>query len=246
MAKMRVLVADDEPLARERLAALLHEAGADVVGTASNGEQAVRESERLQPDLAVLDIRMPGLDGLDAARELGRLAKPPAIVFCTAYDEYAVRAFEANAVDYLMKPVRLERLRQAIERAARLAPARLGQVAQSLAPGRQRTHLCARVRGNLVLVPVGDVLYMLAEDKYVVVHHTKGQVLIEDALKSIEDEFGERFVRIHRNCLVARDRLAGLVRLGDGRILVRLTGCEDELEVSRRNLPAVRKLVRTL
>lgn len=243
---MRVLIADDEPLARERLASLLQEAGAELIAAVGNGEHAVREADRLGPDLCILDIRMPLLDGLDAARAIVAVPDPPAIVFCTAYDEYALKAFEAHAVDYLMKPVRLERLQQALERARRMAGSKLDAVAASMSPSRQRTHICARVRGNLVLVAVSDILYLQAEDKYVVVHHTKGQVLVEDALKGLEDEFVDRFVRIHRNCLVARARLAGLTRGTDGRIFARIEGCADELEVSRRNLPGLRKLVRTL
>ena len=243
---MRVLIADDEPLARERLASLLAEAGVELTAAVGNGEHAVHEADRLRPDVCILDIRMPLMDGLDAARVISANVDPPAIVFCTAYDEYALKAFEAHAVDYLMKPVRLERLQQALERARRMAGAKLDAVAASMGSSRQRTHICARVRGNLVLVAVSDILYLQAEDKYVVVHHTKGQVLVEDALKGLEDEFTDRFVRIHRNCLVARARLSGLTRGNDGRIFARIEGCADELEVSRRNLPGLRKLVRTL
>jgi two-component system response regulator AlgR len=242
---MKVFIADDEPLARERLAALVADAGAQLVGSVGNGEEALREIERLQPDVALLDIRMPVLDGIEVARALQDLPQPPAIVFCTAYDEYALKAFELHAVDYLMKPVRAERLKEALERARHLSGARLRRVSDAL-PTRQRSHICARVRGNLVLVPIGDVLYLIAEDKYVVVHHTKGQVLIEDALKGLEDEFGDRFVRIHRNCLVARERITGLTRAADGRIFAQLAGSTDQLEVSRRNLPSLRKLARTL
>jgi two-component system response regulator AlgR len=243
---MRVLIADDEPLARERLASLLAEAGVELTAAVGNGEHAVHEADRLRPDVCILDIRMPLMDGLDAARVISANVDPPAIVFCTAYDEYALKAFEAHAVDYLMKPVRLERLQQALDRARRMAGAKLDAVAASMGSSRQRTHICARVRGNLVLVAVADILYLQAEDKYVVVHHTKGQVLVEDALKGLEDEFTDRFVRIHRNCLVARARLSGLTRSADGRIFARIDGCADELEVSRRNLPGLRKLVRTL
>ncbi|MEO8671270.1 MAG: LytTR family DNA-binding domain-containing protein [Tahibacter sp.] len=243
---MRVLIADDEPLARERLAALLAEAGAELVAAVGNGAEAVQEAERLQPDVCVLDIRMPILDGLDAARLIGELPAAPAIVFCSAYDEYALKAFDAHAIDYLMKPVRQERLVQALERARRMTPPLLQEVGASLAPHRQRSHICARVRGNLVLVPIGEILYLLAEDKYVVVHHLKGQVLVEDALKGLEDEFGERFVRIHRNCLVARERISGLARMADGRVFARIDGASETLEVSRRNLPMLRKLVRSL
>jgi two-component system response regulator AlgR len=243
---MRVLIADDEPLARERLAALVAEAGGEVIASVENGEQAVQQADRLRPDVCLLDIRMPGLDGLDAARLIGALTDPPAVIFCTAYDEYALKAFDAHAVDYVLKPVRRERLEQALARAGRLSANKLDKVAGTLGPHRQRSHICARVRGNLVLVPIQDILYLQAEDKYVVVHHSKGQVLVEDALKGLEDEFGDQFVRIHRNCLVARERMAGLTRGNDGRVFVRIDGSADVLEVSRRNLPGLRKLVRSL
>jgi two-component system, LytTR family, response regulator AlgR len=243
---MRVLIADDEPLARERLAALVADAGGEVIASVENGEQAVQQADLLRPDVCLLDIRMPGLDGLDAARLIGALTDPPAVIFCTAYDEYALKAFDAHAVDYVLKPVRRERLEQALARAGRLAANKLDKVAGTLGPHRQRSHICARVRGNLVLVPVQDILYLQAEDKYVVVHHSKGQVLVEDAIKGLEDEFGDQFVRIHRNCLVARERMAGLTRGNDGRVFVRIDGSADVLEVSRRNLLGLRKLVRSL
>jgi two-component system response regulator AlgR len=142
--------------------------------------------------------------------------------------------------------VRLERLRTALERAHRFGAAAVQTVKQVSGERRARSHLCARVRGNLVLVPVGDIQYLLAEDKYVVVHTAKGDVLIEEALKTLETEFDDRFVRIHRNCLVARNRLAGLVRGTEGAIHVKIEGADATLEVSRRNLPSLRKLVRTL
>ena len=243
---MKALIVDDEPLARERLSALLRDAGADVIGEASDGRAAVETVAKLHPDVVLLDIRMPVMDGLEAARHISNLESPPAIIFCTAYDEHALAAFDASAIDYLVKPVRLERLRTALERAHRFGAAAVQKVEQASGERRARSHLCARVRGNLVLVPVGDIHYLLAEDKYVVVHTSKGEVLIEEALKTLESEFDDRFVRIHRNCLVARDRLAGLLRGPDGSILVKIEGTDASLEVSRRNLPALRKLVRTL
>jgi two-component system response regulator AlgR len=244
---MKVLVVDDEPLARERLVGLVREcAGADVVAEAGDGRSAVETAARLQPDVVLLDIRMPVMDGLEVARHVTAMEHPPAIIFCTAYDEHALAAFEAGAVDYLVKPVRLDRLRAALERARRFGPAELDQVRAASGAPIQRGHLCARVRGNLVLVAVSDIHYLLAEDKYVVVHHGKGEVLIEEALKALEDEFGDRFVRIHRNCLVARNRLTGLTRAADGTIYAQLEGSTATLEVSRRNLPGLRKLVRSL
>ena len=244
---MRAVVADDEPLARERLIDLLGELGSvEVVGQAADGREAIEMVEKLRPDLLLLDIRMPRMDGLEAARHLGFFEHAPAIIFCTAYDEHALAAFDANAVDYLLKPIRLERLRVAIERAGRFNREVLREIERSDSTPRERSHLCARVRGNLVLVPIDDVHYLLAEDKYVVVHHAKGEVLVEEPLKALEDEFGERFVRIHRNCLVARARLSGLTRDAEGRLLAAISGVGAPLEVSRRNLPALRKLIRSL
>jgi two-component system response regulator AlgR len=244
---MKVLVVDDEPLARERLAAMLAELGnVEVVGDAANGRDALEAVARLQPDLVVLDIRMPVMDGLEAARHLGLLESPPGVIFCTAFEDHALAAFEANAVDYLVKPVRSERLRAALAKARRWSGDKARSVESAIEPGRRRTHLCARVRGSLVLVPVAEIDYLLAEDKYVVVHSAKGEVLIEEPLKALEDEFEGRFVRIHRNCLVALGKLAGLTRAPDGRLFANVDGVTTALEVSRRNLPVLRKLVRTL
>jgi two-component system response regulator AlgR len=244
---MKALVVDDEPLARERLAALIAEIdGVELAGEAGNGVEALETAARIKPDLVLLDIRMPLMDGLEAARHLDALETPPAVIFCTAYQDHALAAFEANAVDYLVKPIRVERLRAAIGKAQRLGGTTLRKIETAAEPGRRRSHLCARVRGSLVLVAVGDIDYLLAEDKYVVVHHAKGEVLIEEPLTDLEEEFGDRFVRIHRNCLVALARLAGLDRAADGRVLARIQGVSVPLEVSRRNLPALRKLVRSL
>lgn len=243
---MRALVVDDEPLARERMRALLAEIGdVEVVGEAGNGRDALDAVARLAPDVLLLDIRMPVMDGIEAARHLGTLEAPPALIFCTAYGDHALAAFDANAVDYLLKPVRVDRLQAALAKARRWSGEAAGRVGHALGD-RSRTHLCARVRGSLVLVPVAEVAYLLAEDKYVVVHHARGEVLIEEPLKALEEEFEERFVRIHRNCLVARAKLTGLTRTPDGRLFANVEGVTAALEVSRRNLPALRKLIRTL
>jgi two-component system, LytTR family, response regulator AlgR len=244
---MRALIVDDEPLARERLRALIAEIdGVEPAGEAGNGFEAIEAAAREKPELVLLDIRMPVMDGLEAARHLATMDSPPAVIFCTAYEDHALAAFEANAVDYLVKPIRAERLRAAIAKAERLSGATVRKIEASAETGRRRSHLCARVRGSLVLVPVAEIDYLLAEDKYVVVHHVKGEVLIEEPLTTLEQEFGDRFVRIHRNCLVAMAKLSGLERAPDGRVLARITGVAQPLEVSRRNLPALRKLVRSL
>lgn len=244
---MKVLIVDDEPLARRRLASLLAGVdGVDVVGEAGDGAAALAAVDRLDPDLVLLDIRMPGVDGLEVARRLVLREAPPAVVFCTAYDEHALAAFEADAVDYLLKPVRRERLLAALERVRRFngeAPA------TPLAPAekaRQRSHICARVRGEMKLVPISAIAYFLADAKYVEVHYDGGEVLIEDSLVSLEEEFGDRFVRVHRNSLVSRERIDGLAKNAAGETIVRLRGCPVALEVSRRNLPQLRRLLRLM
>ena len=243
---MRILIADDEAPARDRMRAMLAQVpGCEVVGESADGRAALADAERLNADVVLLDIVMPALDGLEAARHFATFPEPPAVVFCTAYDEHALEAFEASAVDYLVKPVRAERLHAALERARRFTRDRHDALRDRLPEAaRRRTHICARVRGSLKLVPVPDVVFLAAEDKYVLVHYDGGEVLIEDSLKTLEDEFADRFVRIHRNCLVARDRLHGLRRGSDGRTLAEVRGAPQPLEVSRRNLAALRELAK--
>ncbi len=243
---MRVVIADDEPLARERLRTLLAaESGVEVVAEAGNGLDALQACAEHQPDLVLLDISMPGVDGLEAARHLSAFDPRPAVVFCTAYDDHALAAFDAAAIDYLMKPVRPERLAAAIERARVFMAGR--EPHQPVPPSEQaRTHLCARLRGSLRLIPIEDVHYLQAEEKYVVVHHVRGEDLIEESLKSLEDEFGARFVRIHRNCLVARHELMELRRSSDGHVQAVLRHAKEPLEVSRRCVPGLRETVRHL
>ena len=242
---MKVVIADDEPLARERLRALLAEqAGIEVVAEAENGEQALHACAELQPDLVLLDIAMPGLDGLEAARHLATFEPRPAVVFCTAYDAHALSAFEAAAIDYLMKPVRPERLAAALERARTFLAGRSGQPAA--ASQQARTLLCARLRGSLRLIPVEDIHYLQAEEKYVVVHHARGEDLLEESLKSLEDEFAGRFLRIHRNCLVARHELIELRRNGAGQVQAVLRHGKVPLEVSRRCVASLKQELRQL
>lgn len=241
---MKVVIADDEPLARERLRSLLGEhAGIEIVAEAENGLTALQACAEFRPDLVLLDIAMPGVDGLEAARHLAAFEPRPAVVFCTAYDEHALSAFDAAAIDYLMKPVRAERLAAALERARTFIAGRETQA--PAAPGKHpRTHLCARLRGSLRLIPVEDVHYLQAEEKYVVVHHARGEDLIEESLKSLEDEFNARFVRIHRNCLVARHEITELKRSSDGRVHAVLRHGKEPLEVSRRCVAGLRDTVK--
>jgi len=242
---MKVVIADDEPLARERLRMLLGQlAGIEVVAEVGDGRSALEACAAHDPALVLLDIAMPGIDGLEVARHLSAFEPRPAVVFCTAYDAHALKAFEAAAVDYLVKPVRPERLQAAVERARTFTAGR--DVVGEEHGDKRRTHLCARLRGSLRLIPVEEVRYLQAEEKYVVVHHARGEDLVEESLKSLEDEFGDRFVRIHRNCLVARHELVELRRDLDGHVHAVLRHGDRPLEVSRRCVPQLRDAVRQL
>ncbi len=242
---MRVLIVDDEPPARRRLASLLADLKlGEVVGEAANGKQALECVTRDSPDVLLLDIRMPGMDGLEVAGHLAALDRPPAVIFTTAYDQHALQAFEARAVDYLLKPVRRDRLQAAIERAVRLTQAQLKALRNDST--RARTHISATMHGNLCLVPVEDVRYFQADQKYVSVVYPGGQVLIEEPLKALEVEFGDRFLRVHRNALVAVRHVIALERATDGRYQLRFKGSDETLEVSRRLLTAVKKRLKGL
>ena len=239
---MKLLIADDEPLARQRLRDLIADIGGhEVLAEANNGREACELAAQLRPDVVLLDIAMPVLDGLEAAQHLSTLDNAPAVVFCTAYDEHALAAFEAHAVDYLVKPIRADRLAKSLERARRFS---LRTIGDGLKP--RRTHLSAKLRGELRLIPVRDIRYMQAEEKYVVVHHAGGEDLVEDSLKALETEFDDVFVRVHRNCLVACAELKELGRDTVGRDLVRLRSDAHEIEVSRRCLPTLRQRMRAL
>jgi two-component system response regulator AlgR len=246
---MKLLIADDEGPARLRLRALLADVPEwQVAGEAGNGREAIERALALGVDAVLLDIAMPVMDGLEAARHLARLEGGPAVIFCTAYDEHALAAFEAAAIDYLVKPVRRERLLEALERARRARAVATPPPALPQAPEgqRQRSHLSARLRGNLRLIPIEEVHYLQAEEKYVLVHHARGEDLIEESLKALEQEFGDRFQRIHRNCLVANDEFQELRRLPDGQVQAVLRHGKAPLEVSRRCVATLRERLRHL
>lgn len=244
---MKVLVVDDEMPARARLQRILDGMdGCSFCGEAADGEEALRQCERLQPDVLLLDIRMPGMDGLEAARHLLTLEHPPAVIFTTAYSEHALAAFETHAVDYLLKPVRQERLAQALKNTRRLTRVQANALQSSDVEGSVRTRICARVRGSLQLVPVEEIRYFLADQKYVTIGTADSRVLIEESLKSLEEEFAERFMRIHRNALIAPAYLIGIERAAEGQLRVRLRDVEEPLEISRRHLAEVRRLVKSM
>ncbi len=243
---MRILIVDDEALARDRLRQLLEENSEYVVvGDAANGKQALKMANALHPDVVLLDIRMPGLSGLETAQHLNTFEKPPAVVFTTAYDEYAIDAFDAQAVGYILKPVRRERLAQALERAGCLNAVTLSAVAEQSGIEKRRSHICARVRGELRLIPVADVRYFHADQKYTRVCYAGGENLIDDSLKQLEQEFGDDFVRIHRSALVAVSQIEALKKADDGEVSISLRDGgppeEDRLTISRRHLAEVRR-----
>jgi two-component system response regulator AlgR len=243
---MKILVVDDEQPARDRLKQLLDdEPEYEVVGEAANGRAAIEQTAELQPDILLLDIRMPGMDGIETAHHLNRLDNAPAIVFTTAYDEYAIDAFDARAVGYVLKPVRRSRLKTALEQASRLAPSLLSTVATDARMRTDRQFICARAHGELKLIPVTDIVCFRAEQKYVIVDHDEGQVLIDEPLKALAEEFSDSFVRIHRSALVAIRSILRLEKTADGknRIVLRDNSHVDdkELIISRRHLAEVRK-----
>lgn len=243
---MKILIVDDEKPARDRLARMVGELDAhELVGEAVNGLEALGLAQSLEPDIVLLDIRMPGMDGIEAARHIAKLDEPPAVIFTTAFSDHALEAFETHAVDYLLKPVKQERLQKALDATIRPTRAQASRSNGVLSGLESRQHICARVRGSLVLVPIDNIYYFHAEQKYVTVRHTEGEVLIEDALKGLEAEFGDRFHRIHRNALVSLSRLAGMQSEDDGH-RVTFRDIDDTLEVSRRHLPGVRKIIRNL
>jgi two-component system response regulator AlgR len=242
---MKVLVVDDERPARERLIHMLSSMlGMEPVGEATNGMEAVQLVQSVRPDVVLMDIRMPGMDGLEASRHLAEMEEPPAIIFTTAYSEHALEAFDAHAVGYLVKPIRQERLEQSLGKARKLTQAQLRTLSrESSSTG--RSHICARVRGNLELIPVDDVVYFQADQKYITVRHIKGEVLIEDALKNLEIEFKEKLIRIHRNALVNTSYVSGMEKSRDGRFLVNFRAIDDKLEISRRHVAEVRKFLKS-
>ena len=249
---LRILLVDDEPLARDRLRVLLGDLAVqrptEVVGEAANGLEALAAIRQHSVDVVLADIRMPGMDGIELASHLGRLEKPPAVIFTTAYDNYAVQAFDLNAIDYLLKPVRAQRLLAALQKVPGSPPERdvLAGIGQGVRGG-GRSHLSCHERGRLLLVPVGEVLYFRADLKYVTARTVEREYLLDESLTQLESEFGALFLRLHRAVLVAPAALAGFEKAaGDdaeayGWALLR--GVPEKLPVSRRQWAAAKAAV---
>ena len=237
---MNILITDDEQLARERLRSMLEELSHTAIAEAANGKQALQLCEQHQPDIILLDIRMPGMDGLETAHHLMQLEQPPAVIFTTAFDEYALKAFKTHAVDYLLKPVRLRELDAALTAATRLSRAQQGALDELKSETSTPLYISARVKGSMQLIPVEDIFYFQADQKYVSIGYKEGEVLIDDSLITIEQRYPQ-LLRIHRNALVATAHIAALEKDAEGRCHIRLRGCDKQLEVSRRHLPDVRR-----
>lgn len=266
---LRVFIVDDEPPARNRLRELLQDCSEElvleVVGEAGNGHDALDKLRNTPVDVVLLDIRMPQMNGIELARHLNKLPKPvmststspgqaqyqakwpPAVIFTTAYDTYAIKAFELHAVDYLLKPIRLKRLLEALTRAREANPVPI-EVLQDMQP-EARKFLSFHERGSIYLVPIEEVLFLRAELKYVTVRTAEREYLLDESLTSLEKEFPLRFIRIHRNCLVAKEAIAGFERGGEDDAesegwMVKLKGMQELLAISRRQQHIVKELYR--
>ena len=236
---LKILIVDDEAPARARLVTMLDDLGGwQVVGEAANGEQAVQLSQAETPDVVLLDVRMPGMDGMEAARHLADLDHSPAVIFTTAFDEYAVQAFETHAVGYLLKPVRRERLLRALEQAVRITRLKLAELAEAQVNA-ARTRIPVRRAGRLELVPVDAIKAFRADQKYVqMLYEQDGEVhesLLDETLKDLEQEFATEFMRIHRNTLVRVTCIDSMTPAGGATHQVNLQGVSEALPVSRRH-----------
>lgn len=244
---LSVFIVDDETPARQRIKELLNDCNAQIplelVGEAANGNEALDLLAEQHADVVLVDIRMPQMDGIELAQHLNKLEKPPKIIFTTAYDNYAIQAFEYHAIDYLLKPIRLGRLFDALTRARAAVPIR-SEVLQELMP-EPRKNLSIHERGKILLIPVEKILFLRAEMKYITVRTIEREYLAEEPLGALEKEFASRFVRIHRNCLVARDEIESFEKMnGEGNEshwTVKLKGLDEKLPISRRQQHVVKE-----
>lgn len=246
---MRILICDDEPLAVERLSRLVTQLGHQVVATATHGQDALDLVEQYEPDVVLLDIQMPEMDGLFCAEQISHFDPMPAIVFCTAYDDHALEAFKSQAKGYLLKPISQQDLQQVLDHLTKLTQAQLSTIKQKEDMDDvkiQRHQITAKTYRGVELIPIENIYYFLADQKYVTVRHKNGSVLIDETLKELEQEFSERFIRIHRNALVSVDYLEGLELVTSGQYQVRCREVSESLSVSRRHLPQLRERMQKL
>ena len=246
---MNILICDDEPLAIERLSRLVSQLGHHVVAVATHGQQAIHLAEIYKPDVVLLDIEMPEMDGLVCAQYLRALNPMPAIVFCTAYDQHALDAFKTHADGYLLKPIIQQELQQVLNHLTQLTQIQMSNTKQKENMEElnlKRNKIAAKTYRGVELVEIENIYYFLADQKYVTVRHKKGNVLIDETLKDLEQEFGDLFIRIHRNALVAVSYLEGLELISSGQYQVRCKDLDERLVVSRRHLPALRERIQKL
>ncbi len=229
LATLKTLIVDDEPLARARLQRLLTEAGIFHIAEAETADQALQACADNAPDVIFMDIEMPGTNGITATEQIRQRYPDTRVIFCTAYDEFAVKAFELEAQDYLLKPFSRKRLQQALEKLP------TADVAASIT---------VRVGTDLVRIPVQDIHYCQADHKYVTAYHRQGEIILDESLNQLQKRFPEHFLRIHRNCLINKQRLCALQQDGQGHYHVRLSDLDCALPVSRRNLSTVRKTLK--
>ena len=235
-----VLIADDEPLARERIARLVNAVpGYHVCGEAADGEEVLSRIAELSPDLLLLDIRMPGMDGMEAAERIATLEAPPALIFCTAYDHYAIQAFDVHAIAYLLKPVRREALEEALGRAGRVNRVQLQALSEK--DDASDEQLAVRTHRGTELIDVVAITHCQADHKYVTLHHSRGETVTDFTLKELESKYPEQLLRIHRNTLVGVRFIQGLIRNPEGQHAVKLSEVSEPLPVSRRHTASVRQ-----
>lgn len=242
---MDIVIVDDEPLARQRLRKMALELGYDVVAEAAHGEAALAAIDTYDPALVLLDIEMPGDNGLAVAKKIGQLDTPPTIIFTTAYDQYALEAFDTLAAGYLLKPVEKTKLEQVLAKAKTLTKFQLDK-ANEEAITKRREHIASKGHRGVELIAIEDIRYFMADQKYVMVISTAGQVLIDETLKDLEQEFADSFIRVHRNSLVSLKHIRGLDRDQQGHYHVRLEGTEEKPMVSRRYTSKIKALLKTL
>ena len=260
---VRLFLVDDEAPARARLRDVLSDIASDcpheIVGEADHAQAAIECIAQHKPDIVLLDVQIPGMNGIELAAYLSNHVTPsPSIIFISAFDDYALKAFEVRALDYLLKPVRATRLAEAIERVARLRVNQHGALGAITKTTRTlqtaRLHFSVQQRGRVLLVPVADIIYLKAEAKYVTLRTATGEYLIEESLLSVEQEFAHLLVRVHRNALVARDAIIGVERgrrsvdddpvegLDTWQVILR--GTSDRLPISRRQWSVIKALVK--
>ncbi|CAM3476533.1 LytR/AlgR family response regulator transcription factor [Parendozoicomonas haliclonae] len=242
---MKVLICDDEPLARERTRVMLEriDGVTPLDAEAGDGARALELIEQFSPDAVLLDIRMPGMDGLECANRIAQMDTPPAVIFCTAYNDHALEAFKAQAIDYLLKPIRQNNLEDALLRTQKLTQSQLTALHAKQAEDDSSSHISARTHKGIELIPVDDITMFQADQKYVTVCYNKGEVLIDEPLKSLQERLGESFVRIHRNALVSHRAIQAMQKNDQGSYELRLKNLDEPVTVSRRHVSAVKRLL---